>query len=296
MRCHGPQWVRSSRGRPAILLALALAVPSLAQDRLPEAIAAWDQCRARADSLEAIGLALVMRADSLATARDQAARAGRADLERQLLARSEAVAESLRAVRTARLGQDLLCEPLAGALRLALAQEGSRLSPDSLLRLEANLRRLRGPNARAGFTLPEAGPQDTPGTLRLKAAHARDLADRAGHWTLLVIEELQRREDMARVAREAGQLLGDEAFLDESGGLAMFGLGNEGTLAAENPAGQPAETLLGELLRGGTAIDGSTTPEEMLEIMRQWLEGRREELRARATELEQEAERREREP
>ena len=274
---------------------LVIAEPLPAQDWV-QAITAWEVCRARADSLEAIGASLGARADSLAEARDQAARAGRADRERELLARSEAVAESLRAVRTARLGQDLLCEPLARALRLALAQQAGSLPSDSLLRLEARLRRLRGPVARAGLTLPEAGAQDPPGTLRLKAAHARDLADRAGRWTLLVIEELQRREDLERIAREAGQLLGDEAFLDETGGLSMFGLGSEGALSADAQPAEQVETLLGELLRGGTPIDGSNAPEEMLEILRQWLEGRREELRARAAALEREAERREREP
>jgi hypothetical protein len=248
---------------------------------------------------------LFVRADSLAASRRRAAEGGRSTLERHLLARGEALAESIRAVAAARLAQELLCEPLASALiehldaQLIRPDSSARQAPrDSLLELRGRLRREQIPAARLGLLAPQAEPEDPPEVLRQKAAYARDLVDRAERWRAMVSREAQRLADRARVAQELRALLGDEQFFAEGPGFESqpWDLpGGSEALGAEEFAGRGGDLLVALIAQMPERPEAESV-EEVLEILETWLARRASELERRAAEFEAEALRREREP
>jgi hypothetical protein len=246
-----------------------------------------------------------MRADSLAAARRRAADAGDRTLERRLLARGEALAESIRAVAAARLAQELLCEPLAASLLEQLDAElimpdtsMALATSDSLRELQRQLRREQVPAARLGLLAPQAGPDDPPEVLRQKAAYARDLVDRAQRWRVMVAGEAQRLADRARVQEELRSLLGDEQFFAEGPGLERqpwgLPLGLDGLGGEQLEDG--AEELLVALITQMPERPEAETVGEVLEILETYLAERASELERRADQLDAEALRREREP
>ncbi|MCK4303263.1 MAG: hypothetical protein KAY24_03400 [Candidatus Eisenbacteria sp.] len=265
----------------------------------------WERCEERADSLARLQGSLIERADSLAGARRLAAEQGHGDRERWLLARGEAVAESISAVAAGRLAQELRCSSMAGELLARVDAElriGSALLNqslrDSLLRLRAGLVRGEGPAARIGLTLPEAADEDPPEVLRQKAAYARDLSDRAARWMTLIQRESNRLADESRIMEETRRLFGDQRLFDDGAALAVTDWGNiqiPGQLDDAGDRNGPAGLLV-RLIEQMPGDFRPGAPEEVLEALGHWLALRSEELTRRASELEQEAQRRQREP
>lgn len=251
----------------ARVAALALAVATLVvQPGWPQAQdAASDdvgRCRARADSLAAVAASMRTRADSLAQRRALSAASGDAAGERYWLMRSEALAETIRAVSAAYLAQRLICQRLGDVLPL-----------------------------RAEFPLPEAEESDPPSILREKAGYARDLMDRSDRWLEIVAAE-RRRITESRLAAEAERLLFSERVLDEESALNVGGGAGRATLG-DNPE---SPGLLSALLADMPGRNELEQPEDVLRALESWLTSRREALSARAQELEAEAARREMEP
>lgn len=273
---------------------------------LNASVQAWENCTEKAESLADLRDSLGLLAHSLTTARQAAADRGASGQERRLLARGEAVAESIRAVSAAQLAQELLCAPVAAALlesldaRLrrpeVLIDEALR---DSLLGLRARLLRDQAPAARVDFTAAQAREDDPPEILKQKAAFARDLADRVERCLALVAGERQRLADHGRILAEARQLVGDEGFLGEGAGFDMLGWGDPPGLGDESSGARKASGPAGlftRLIEQMPSQPVSQSPEEILEMLEMWLQESREDLSRLAGELESEAERREREP
>jgi len=248
---------------PAVLVGLLLGAAAGAQDAASEdaGAAGIRRCRERADSLAAYRDRLVARADALGERQRAAALRGDRSTEGTLLARGEALADTIRAISAALLAQQLRCQQL-----------GDPLPPPTDL------------------PLPESAEGDPPTTLREKAGYARDLADRAERWLAMIARERERIVER-RVAEEARRLVSDQDLLDERATLDLGGaraaiLGEESALPG----------LLEILLREMPEAEGTDRPEVILDALEGWLATRRDSLVARAASLEVEADRREREP
>jgi hypothetical protein len=225
--------------------------------------AEWQRCRQRADSLGAVRDRLFQSADSLALLRRAASALGDGSAEQLLLARGEALAESIRAVSAACLVQELRCERWGGSLPL-----------------------------RAEFPVPTIDADDPPIILRQKAGYARDLTDRIDRWMETIGRERQRIEERRRLEAEARQLLLGESLFDEQSPLGIVGAAEPGI--PEDYSTTPG--VLEGLMREMPGMSELGSPEEVLRLLEEWLFVRRDELVLKAVELEEEAACREREP
>lgn len=270
----------------ALALALGLAAtPAFAQ---PPDTSAWEACRdgLRADAARRARLTEI--ADSLAAERQGAIAAGDAAREQRLLARGEALADSLREAALASLAHELICAEMRRDL---LSDIDARLPAtggaerETLLALRERVAAGAATPVRAEFELIPPGEGDPPEILRLKAGYARDLVDRAERWLERLARERQRLVQ-ARLGAEAGGLVADQWFFDEHAALRV-----EGERSSAGGAGAPG--FLGQLLRdtGG----GAPNALDLVDAMARWLREKRSELAAAADSLELQAERRERE-
>lgn len=268
------------------MLALGLGVtPALGQPPDPSA---WEACRdgLRADAARRIRLTSI--ADSLAGERQGAIAAGDAAREARLLARGEAIADSLREAALASLAHEMICAETRRDLlsdietRLAAAAGAER---DTLLALRERVAAGAATPIRAEFELIPPGEGDPPEILRLKAGYARDLVDRAERWLERLARERQRLVQ-ARLSAEAGGLVADQWFFDEHAALRV-----EGERPGEGGAGAPG--FLGLLLRD--TAGGAPSALDLVDAMARWLREKRSTLTAAADSLELQAERRERE-
>ena len=284
------------RGR-ALLLAALLALTA-GPDRAPAQtggfpdLEAWERCRQRVRTMTTHRAQLGRRADSLAVERRTAAVSGDRAREQRLLARGEALADSLREASLAGLAQELLCAE--GARELireidARLGEAGAAERDSLLARRERVQRGAEAPVRAEFESAPAQEDDPAEILRLKAAYARDLIDRADRWRERLGRERQRlvRE---RLSTEAGALIADQWFFDEHAALRV-----ESGRPEEDPGRDEAPGFLGQVLREGRP-SGGLTALELVDALESWLRGRRRELVAQADSLEREAAQREREP
>jgi len=277
------------RQRLAVGLALALwaGAPAAQAPLVLPSGAEWGACAERRERLVGRREALRAAAEALALQRAAAGTAGDAGLERSLLARGEALADSIERLSVALLAEALRCAPAAERLdgEIAAALTGSAAATEAqretLLALQARVRRWGAGAGRAEFPLPEAGEGDPPEILRQKAAYARDLIDRAGRWREIVEREA-RRGDGERLAREASRMLADQAFFEERAAMALD--------AAAAKAGDDFAALLAQ---AGEEAGGAGGAAEALARLRGFLAGRERELAQRAEELEREATRRE---
>lgn len=245
----------------SLLLALLVcaAYPQAVDESRAEGASGRELCQERSDSLAAYRDRLILAADSLAGLQAAAIRRGDQDLERRLLARGEALADSMRAVSAAYLAQRLLCQRLGGTLPL-----------------------------RADFPLPGAEEADPPMILRQKAGYARDLVDRIDRWLETIAAERDRIREL-RLAEELRRLVQDESVFGERGALEVGGGGALGILE-EHPE---APGLLAMLLQEMPGMAAAERPEDVLEALAGWLTARRGALIARAADLMSEAARRE---
>jgi len=259
---------------------------------------AWRRCREGADSLRSYRSTLVARAEGLAAARRAAADGGRGGEERRLLRRIEALAESIQVVSGDLADRDRVCREAAAALLRIIDAELERGAAPERIDSLLSVRESVGPQPVAGFgtefDLPLVSLEDPPTLLRQVADHARDLADRADRWRSLVAWERTQLDDRIRLQREVRELLDDQRFLDEGGDLGMFSeTGDEGDWT-EWQAGQTG-ILMSVLAPEIPELEGAP-PLEAIERIEAFLALRSRELRVRATELDAEADRREREP
>ncbi len=287
------------RGTLLLLLGLTASAPLGATPWDEGVWAAWMQCRQQGSDLTAQRTALFGLADSLATARQEAAERQDRTLERRLLAQGEAVAESIRAVATAALAQELQCTRLRQELlerldswqaSLLRAGAGSRDSSavDSVLRLRGQLQAQEPPGVAAELSAPVAADDDPPEVLRLKAAYARDVIDRIERWRGLVLDE-QRALASERLQAEARDLARDERFYDERAALEMHA-----SPADEFSPARGRRGLLRVLISQMPDMAGrEVSADEILDSLEQWLTARRSMLESRIAELEREAVRRE---
>jgi len=248
----------------------------------------WEACRDGLRTEAARRARLTATADSLAAERQAAIAAGDAAREARLLARGEAIADSLREAALASLAHEILCAETRQDLladidaRLPAATGAER---DTLLALRQRVTAVAATPIRAEFELIPAGEGDPPEILRLKAGYARDLVDRAGRWLERLARERQRLVQ-ARLSAEAGGLVADQWFYDENAALRV-----EGEPPGSGGAGVPG--FLGPL--GRETAGAAATALELVDAMERWLRAKRSELTAAADSLERQAERRERE-
>jgi hypothetical protein len=258
--CHLQQGARAA-GIALLLVLLAGGAGSQTPGRTDPATPGREQrCRERSDSLASYRDRLIVAADSLAGLQARAAAAGGRDLERLLLARGEALADSIRAVSVAYLAQRMRCQQLGGTLPL-----------------------------RADFPLPAIEESDPATLLRQKAGFARDLVDRIDRWRETIAGERRRLAEL-RLADEMRRLVQDESLFDERGALAI-GAGGALGILEDHPE---APGLLARLLQEMPGMVAAERPEEVLTALEEWLLERRSALVARASDLEAEALRRER--
>jgi hypothetical protein len=275
-----------------LILAFSLGIGA-AHAQEPVSLSQWRDCRRGATRLLALHAALRAAADTLAAQRMAAATRGDAAVERMLLARGEALADSLEQVATALLGAELRCAPLAQALleeidaaRVSMAG-AEPVMADSLRRLRDEVAGASTRSSRAEFALPEVGESDPPEILRQKAAYAQDLADRAARWLEIVARE-ERALAQERLSRDATRLMEDEAFFDDRVTL--------GVDRAPGGLGDASSSTLRGLFEQVDGVAGSVlTTEAVLTRLRAFLTAERDASVLRAEELEREAARRERE-
>ncbi len=282
---------------PAVFcLALAYAAAVSAQE--PDASwQAWTECRASLERLEATQLVVAARGDSLAQERARARARDDAEGERTLLARGEAVVDSLRILAAAALAQELLCDAARGraleSLEAALAGrtggEQAGQGVESLLVRRERLLEVSAQAPSAEFDLPPVSEDAPPGMLRERAAYARDLGDRADRWLELVKAE-ERSLARRRLAAERARLVSDQAFFEEPASVHAEGAGWP---AGAGQAGWFA--LLLERMPGGPGVAGGDM-ERVLALLEGWLKAKKEEMVRRAEEWEERAGRSEEQP
>jgi len=276
---------RRRRARLPWLAAFGLSIAAAAVGQ-PLDLTDWETCRdgLRADAARRARLTSI--ADSLAAQRRSAVDAGDAAREQRLLARGEAVADSLREAALAELAHELLCAERRRELRDAIE---TRLAPasgserDSLLALRDRVSSGAVTPVRAEFDLVPPELDDPPEILRLKGGYARDLVDRADRWLERLGRERQRLVQ-ERLSAEAGGLVADQWFFDERAALRV-----QAGRPMEEGAAPPG--FLGDLLRGGGR--GAPNALELVDALERWLREKRSELVALADTLERQAQRRE---
>ena len=302
--------------RPGPALAAALAVAAAAwapaggqgsAGAAPEAdVVAWAACRTRTEAL-AVRLDSLVAREVLAWEERRSAIASAAGgEERRALARGEALGDTLRAVADALHASDRECRRVAEELLVRVEREIDALGPvgeggraDSLRDLRGRLVTARAARRGADLTAPIARPEDGPDVLRLKAARARDLADRAAAWRADVGELRRATEDRQRLAAERHELLGDLSFfnagaaLDPGGGASRDLAPDE---AAPTDSSAVARLLQALLAGGGVRAGGVRSPLEALAALESWLAQKESELAAQAVELDSLAARWGREP
>jgi hypothetical protein len=268
-------WERLPSGPRALAAAGALAALAAAAGATLPDLDAWRSCLEGVRDQTERRERWTRLADSLTVERRAAADAGDRSRERRLLARGEAVADSLRRAALEGLAQELACAALAeGALaeidaRLPAARGGER---DSLLALRAEVVGAEAQPVRRQFAPPVLSADDPPEILRLKAGNLRDLADRAERWREQVSAERRRRQ-RERLRAEAGGLAADQAFFDDRAALRGGGAAGEWAPGAASDSGPGLSVRLDEL--------------------ESWLRRTRDELGARADSVEARASRQE---
>ncbi len=269
-------------------------------------VAAWIACRARTEALAEQLDALVAREVLAWEERRDAIASATPGEERRVLARGEALGDTVRAVADALQASDRECRQVAEALLARVEGEIAALAPaadggraDSLRELRNRLVTARAARRSADLAAPVARPDDGPDVLRIKAARARDLADRAAAWRTDVAALRRATEDRERLAAERRELLGDLSFFNAGAAL------NPGEMASRDlvPGGPApsdssvvARLLQALLASGGLPAAGPRSPLEALAALESWLAQRESELAAQAVELDSLAARWGREP